>query len=626
MAGLTKSWIRRRVSGLDHCEIANLLNFLNTISSASDFDGPEPKSGPVYDDTSTGYGDQVKDYDIGEIVAQRIIDRRDSVGGFNDITQLSGIPYFGKDKFNDLIQFVPGGLPPKVVLTDISGLHLGVGMNRIPINEEPEGIACDGLTGVDDGARLLVRVLFATDTYNDCRNLYTEQFGYKPAAGFSPLPGGVMREGRFYAPSPDDKTAIAALGIKVDDEVYEADNKFTVFKTMIYQPPIEFDLTTPNSEKESRKLTLAVELKGPVGNVYTKKIILVRPPVVMVHGINSSEAWWTSFKKRFKRYGFKSYTADHSSVLDGNGDIHSSYIFVQNKIYNPIKPSALGDFRTGKAYKEKIAVQKCDVIGHSYGGILTRWYMEKSGNFNTRKDIRKLVTLGSPHRGAPITNVLCETFKNQLIYDAELGPKSTSPGRKMGTLLNELNQGKVYGMGGLKIRWHDGPANYNPATPGATEIVPALQVLSFGSDVLKQLNHTPFIDESAYGSIVGKDDEIIIMNAYRWFNPHFDPIGLGNKSYFPWVEALDGDDGKTDGIVPIWSQALPERTHTFGENHISYNKVEAIQEKVREKPQLHLFLIWFLVKTFIKEVGLWELKVWAQVLIPQLYIKQRSVW
>ncbi len=44
------------------------------------------------------------------------------------------------------------------------------------------------------------------------------------------------------------------------------------------------------------------------------------------------------------------------------------------------------------------------LIGHSMGGLVSRYYLE-SGNFNTRpgyQSIRRLITLATPHRGAPL--------------------------------------------------------------------------------------------------------------------------------------------------------------------------------------------------------------------------------
>ena len=82
-----------------------ILNFLNSAVSAADIAGIEPQEGPVYDDPTKGYGDQVKDYDIGLVVAQRILDKRTTLGPskFTDLSQLSNIKGLGRDKFDDLV-------------------------------------------------------------------------------------------------------------------------------------------------------------------------------------------------------------------------------------------------------------------------------------------------------------------------------------------------------------------------------------------------------------------------------------------------------------------------------------------------------------------------------------------
>ncbi len=80
-----------------------ILDFINNAKTAVDIAGKEPQAGPVYDDPGTGYGDQIKDYDIGITVAQRIINRRAVLGSFTNIDQLKDIKGFGKDKLADLI-------------------------------------------------------------------------------------------------------------------------------------------------------------------------------------------------------------------------------------------------------------------------------------------------------------------------------------------------------------------------------------------------------------------------------------------------------------------------------------------------------------------------------------------
>lgn len=82
-----------------------ILNFLNHAPNADSIAGIEQSYGPVIDDPTTGYGDNIADYDIGALVAGRILNKRDSLPGgtFTNISQLDGIDHFGQDKFNDLV-------------------------------------------------------------------------------------------------------------------------------------------------------------------------------------------------------------------------------------------------------------------------------------------------------------------------------------------------------------------------------------------------------------------------------------------------------------------------------------------------------------------------------------------
>ena len=81
-----------------------ILTFLNCAIISKDIAAFEPQRGPIYDDPSTGQGDQIRDYDIGLTVAQRILDIRASLPDeqFKDINQLDNINGLGQDKLNDL--------------------------------------------------------------------------------------------------------------------------------------------------------------------------------------------------------------------------------------------------------------------------------------------------------------------------------------------------------------------------------------------------------------------------------------------------------------------------------------------------------------------------------------------
>lgn len=83
-----------------------MLDFLNRAKSPEDIAGPQYGPGPIADDPTRGAGrhPSSRGYDIGEKVAARILEHRAKLGGrFTALEQLSGIPYFGTDKFNDLV-------------------------------------------------------------------------------------------------------------------------------------------------------------------------------------------------------------------------------------------------------------------------------------------------------------------------------------------------------------------------------------------------------------------------------------------------------------------------------------------------------------------------------------------
>ena len=91
--------------GIDPAVHRRALSFLSEAATAADLAGSEPRYGPIVDDPTKGPGDQVGDYDLGEVVAQHILTRRATLGafGFTDLSQLSDLDGFGRDKFDDLI-------------------------------------------------------------------------------------------------------------------------------------------------------------------------------------------------------------------------------------------------------------------------------------------------------------------------------------------------------------------------------------------------------------------------------------------------------------------------------------------------------------------------------------------
>lgn len=100
------SEILTRLAALPVHQVA-ILDFLNRAKTAEDIAGvPGSSTSPIQDDPNRFAGKSAsgKGYDIGLKVAQRILDKRRELGGkFASLDQLARIPYFGEDKFNDLV-------------------------------------------------------------------------------------------------------------------------------------------------------------------------------------------------------------------------------------------------------------------------------------------------------------------------------------------------------------------------------------------------------------------------------------------------------------------------------------------------------------------------------------------
>lgn len=111
MATFTESdiddWITQPDSDVKAYVKQEALRFFNNVVIPHSIDGHEPGAGPIYDDPNISFenNDPTRDdYDIGMIVAERIIQRRADLGGsFSNLTEMSGIQGLGEDKMRDIL-------------------------------------------------------------------------------------------------------------------------------------------------------------------------------------------------------------------------------------------------------------------------------------------------------------------------------------------------------------------------------------------------------------------------------------------------------------------------------------------------------------------------------------------
>lgn len=173
----------------------------------------------------------------------------------------------------------------------------------------------------------------------------------------------------------------------------------------IYTPPED-----PGTSQPTRTIVVIVSNAEDPSQSVLVPIVLQRAPLVMIHGLWSNASTWSAaFRAGLEASG---YPPDLRAFADysGNGGAAESW--------NPRHPNAPGlralrrtihQMRT-RVRKRGIAITKVDLLGHSMGGLYARSFIQQSGaanaaNFDT-SDVRRFVTLGTPHYGAGVAAVL----------------------------------------------------------------------------------------------------------------------------------------------------------------------------------------------------------------------------
>jgi PKD repeat protein len=132
-----------------------------------------------------------------------------------------------------------------------------------------------------------------------------------------------------------------------------------------------------------------------------RSITLIRPPLILVHGLKSSGVTWddSPYQSRYRvsRMGSGQGLSHRLNVFRPSYDGTQSFEYNARVVPNQIADAL--DALNNAGY----AGRRADVVGHSMGGVLARtlagspWYLD---------NIYRLITLDSPHQGSPIATVL----------------------------------------------------------------------------------------------------------------------------------------------------------------------------------------------------------------------------
>ncbi|MCI5135518.1 MAG: hypothetical protein D3920_10705 [Candidatus Electrothrix sp. AW2] len=379
-------------------------------------------------------------------------------------------------------------------------------------------------------------------------------------------------------------------------EVSHIDGDYTY---ALYRSPANFPL---KSLKKPVFITIKAIAKT-TGEEIEKKIQLFQPPVVFVHGLWSDKGKWNqkiysylgvpiapSFKRFLESNGLDVSAVDYSSKKRATSTFnpHSSSFSIGQLVAET--NGVLSKYRN-----QDFAITQLDVVGHSMGGLITRARtvsnrlpFKRIENYN-RGDFHKIITMGTPHQGSPIANVLIECkdatrincefpcyencyYSCQTITCRNECQKKCGP--KKGLTCARDGEFKLSKALELELEW--AIFKFKDSTP----IGQAVYDLQLGSDAISLIPETKIPSHAIVGRNPGmlNSGNEIAQNIAFW---EFDIKFKADKS-FVTIDKLLGGSKYHDVIVTEKSQkgGLVNKQFSIVENVIHTD--EPLSNEVRE--------------------------------------------
>jgi hypothetical protein len=205
--------------------------------------------------------------------------------------------------------------------------------------------------------------------------------------------------------------------------------------------------TSPDGYGTNNISSATVNTVDAQNNTSSVSIQLQMPPVLLVHGMWSSPAVWTSggFENYLVQNGISSniYLVDYSKYSSQTFDPKDpESLPARNAIFDSVIQAIRDDSAMG------IVATQVDIVGHSLGGLQARSFsqddrFESSQNYN-QGYFHKLITIGTPHMGSEWGAILYDANAvNPSSYEANLRYSKNGLTRQTGNIGN-LVYNRVY--------------------------------------------------------------------------------------------------------------------------------------------------------------------------------------
>lgn len=456
------------------------------------------------------------------------------------------------DFFIDNVSFTP----PIAAIDPVPGL-----LNGNTLVTDPESLATLGTVvsgaAADSAARVVLRIPAATAGDNLTITVMNDQ-------------------GQPSTSSQQDGTLATVAGVANQGPeplvVQVVDTKEGPMGFAVYLPPVDFSRGAQDDNSAQRNISFQVvespimppaehsdaSTGRPLARVPLTGFKIIRPPVVLVHGLWGDPADWNGFTaltndpmKRFfvqlasfnLRFGgavSASVPAYPADVLATTRQNTLGFAFNAPLVMMEIQQSII-DFRKSN----NVAAAQADVVAHSMGGNVTRTLENLPGfTKNGVGLVHKMITVDTPHLGTPLaiqllaqnntcTRNLLASFGNIAFQSVTLGGQSVNGGA--GDLSGD-------GKGGNLSQ-----ALQNMQKPNGHEVPTALVGGTINATNLAGLNCS------------GCAAAIIRLRCGTSWLGMGDPLAT-NLTVTGWPTVFGG--GKSDAIVPLTSELANLMTGT----------------------------------------------------------------
>jgi triacylglycerol esterase/lipase EstA (alpha/beta hydrolase family) len=136
-------------------------------------------------------------------------------------------------------------------------------------------------------------------------------------------------------------------------------------------------------------------------------------PILLVHGIMDNRSVFTVFRRILRRRGFGAVHAMNYSLF--TGDVRTAAHELGGHVERLL---------------EQTGAERLHVVGHSLGGVIARYYVQRLGG---AAHVDTLVTLGSPHSGTLTAHLLPTALCRQLRPGSALMAELAAPAPGCGT-------------------------------------------------------------------------------------------------------------------------------------------------------------------------------------------------